>query len=71
MQGSNRRRWIVEIQHTSVANMICNLAFFQVVSQPGVLESFFPNEPKTVDAVRATYVGQWGLDKEDDATKVL
>lgn len=34
----------------------------QELARPGVLESFFPDEPETVTQIRATFTGLYTLD---------
>lgn len=34
----------------------------QELARPGVLESFFPDEPETVTQIRATFAGLYTLD---------
>lgn len=34
----------------------------QVLSQPGVLEKFFPEQPQVVEQIRATFAGLYTLD---------
>ena len=35
----------------------------QVLSRPGVLERFFPEQPQVVQQIRATFVGSYTLDQ--------
>ena len=34
----------------------------QVLSKPGVLEKFFPHQPRVVEQIRATFAGLYSLD---------
>lgn len=34
----------------------------QVLSQPGILEKFFPDQPDVVEQIRATFAGLYTLD---------
>ncbi|KAL3105223.1 hypothetical protein niasHT_024117 [Heterodera trifolii] len=41
----------------------------QVLAKPGMVERFFPNDPKRVALIRSTFTGLWGLEVEDEATR--
>uniref|UniRef100_A0A914I918 Glutathione synthetase n=1 Tax=Globodera rostochiensis TaxID=31243 RepID=A0A914I918_GLORO len=43
----------------------------QVLSKPGVLERFFPNEPQQVAKIRATFTELWGLGETDAITEAV
>lgn len=43
----------------------------QVLAKPGVLERFFPKEPKRVAQLRNTFAGLWGLEEDDEATRTV
>ncbi|XP_058266104.1 glutathione synthetase isoform X1 [Hemibagrus wyckioides] len=41
----------------------------QELARPGVLETFFPDEPETVARIRATFAGLYSLDMGEDGDK--
>ncbi|KAL3121296.1 hypothetical protein niasHT_008278 [Heterodera trifolii] len=43
----------------------------QVLSKPGVMEKFFPDEPQRVAALRDVFTGLWGLENDDAATNAV
>ena len=45
----------------------------QVLTEPGVVEKFFPgsDDVQTVKAIRATFASMWGLEHEDDKTRAI
>ncbi|XP_077400553.1 glutathione synthetase-like [Vanacampus margaritifer] len=43
----------------------------QVLSKPGVLERFFPNQPQIVEQVRATFAGLYTLDMGAEGDKTV
>uniref|UniRef100_A0AAY4EDE5 Glutathione synthetase n=1 Tax=Denticeps clupeoides TaxID=299321 RepID=A0AAY4EDE5_9TELE len=43
----------------------------QELARPGVLESFFPNEPDAVDQIRATFAGQYTLDMGEEGDRTV
>ncbi|XP_037101868.1 glutathione synthetase-like isoform X2 [Syngnathus acus] len=43
----------------------------QVLSQPGVLERFFPDQPQVVEQVRATFTGLYSLDMGAEGDKAV
>uniref|UniRef100_A0A183C177 Glutathione synthetase n=1 Tax=Globodera pallida TaxID=36090 RepID=A0A183C177_GLOPA len=43
----------------------------QVLSKPGVLERFFPNDPQQVAKIRVTFTELWGLDENDAITEAV
>uniref|UniRef100_A0A183CD48 Glutathione synthetase n=1 Tax=Globodera pallida TaxID=36090 RepID=A0A183CD48_GLOPA len=43
----------------------------QVLSEPGVLERFFPNDPQQVAKIRVTFTELWGLSEHDAITEAV
>ncbi|KAL3081936.1 hypothetical protein niasHS_011561 [Heterodera schachtii] len=43
----------------------------QILSKPGTLEHFFPNDPQQVAKIRNTFTELWGLEENDDVTKAV
>lgn len=43
------------------------------MAQPGMVERFFsdPKDADKVAAIRATFAGLWGLDRDDEETKAV
>jgi glutathione synthase len=42
----------------------------QVLAKPGMVERFL-EDPKDVEAVRATFAGLWGLERDDEETNAV
>lgn len=40
-----------------------------MLSEPGVLEHFFPDEPEKVAKIRGSFTELWGLEKDDALTR--
>ncbi|KAL3100150.1 hypothetical protein niasHT_029880 [Heterodera trifolii] len=50
-------------------HLSCTKKIQQVLSKPGMVERFFPDDPKRVALIRGTFTGLWGLEVEDEATR--
>lgn len=44
--------------------------FLQIMAQPGMVEQFFkdPKDKDKITAIRQTFAGLWGLDRDDEET---
>ncbi|KAL3078564.1 hypothetical protein niasHT_034039 [Heterodera trifolii] len=50
-------------------NIRFHLSCTKKIQQPGMVERFFPDDPKRVALIRSTFTGLWGLEFEDEATR--